>query len=61
MALVERLKALPRPCVDEFLKELGVSRIREIKKSEVARAQAALARFEQATAPSEPEEIDPFA
>jgi hypothetical protein len=62
MALVERLKALPRSCVDEFLKELGVQRIREIRKSELARAQAVLARFEQAMATlSEPEEIDPFA
>jgi hypothetical protein len=56
--LVARLKALPRSQVDAFLSQFGVQRVRDIKASDQAAAEAFLARLEEP--PSEPGEVDPF-
>lgn len=61
LALVARLKVLPRTRVDEFLAAMSVQRIREIPQRELTRAQALLTTYEQALTPAEPDEIDPFA
>jgi hypothetical protein len=58
MALVARLKGLPRSCVDEFLVEMGVQRIRQLTVADLPRARVALARLEGAPGGGE---VDPFA
>ena len=63
-AFASVLRRLPRPAVDEFLKELGVQRIRDVRAGDVDRARGLLRDLEakHAPAPAAPTaEVDPFA
>lgn len=60
LALVERLKQLPRSNADAFLKEFAIARIRDVPASKAAAADRFIAELEKAhRAPAE--EVDPFA
>ncbi len=56
--LIERLKQLPRSVTDELLKPFGVQRVKEVKASDAAKLQAAIAKLESGAVD---QEIDPFA
>ncbi|MGE5786840.1 MAG: hypothetical protein ACM3ZE_19765 [Myxococcales bacterium] len=55
--LVTRLKRLSRNDVESILGELGVERVRELKKADVDRALNIIARYESGV----DDEVDPFA
>lgn len=60
LALVERLKQLPRSDADAFLKEFGIARIRDVPASKAAAADRFIAELEKAhRGPAA--EVDPFA
>lgn len=59
LKIVERLKQLPRSATDEFLKELSISRIRDITTVKLATAERFLAQLEAAHRPAA--DVDPFA
>lgn len=62
MQLVARLKTLPREKLDVFLSKFGVKRVRDLKASQAADADAFLASLaEPAEEPKAKEEVDPFA
>ena len=61
LKIVERLKQLPRSATDEFLKEVGVSRIREITTAKFPTADRFLAQLEHAHRAPSATEVDPFA
>lgn len=58
--LVARMKVLNRSDLEALLGQLGVQRVRDLKVSELARANALLAAFESGTGGAAAE-IDPFA
>lgn len=58
--IYERLRALPRPRVDEFLAELSIRRVRDLNVDDVPRALAVLERLEGGGG-EEQREVDPFA
>ncbi len=57
--LVADLKRLPRGMVDEFLRVMGVAKVRDIEASKLAAARERVAGILKASEP--PAEIDPFA
>jgi hypothetical protein len=57
--IYERLRALPRPRVDEFLAELAIRRVRDMNVDDVPRALSVLERLEGGG--EESSEVDPFA
>ena len=59
--LLDRLRQLPRSAVDEFLRELGVTRIREIPAAKHERAEQFLSQLERAYRKDDQEQDDPFA
>jgi hypothetical protein len=58
LKIVERLKQLPRTATEEFLKELGIARIRDITTAKLAQAERFLSQLETAHRPAD---VDPFA
>lgn len=58
LKIVERLKQLPRTATEEFLKELSITRIRDITTAKLATAERFLSQLEAAHRPAE---VDPFA
>jgi len=62
-AIVAQLKALPREEVDVFLSEFGLSRIRDIKQTDLKAANAFIEKLEKKYSQPETgnEEVDPFA
>ena len=63
-AIIGRLKALPRSCVNEFLDHFKVGRVRDLRVSDGKRAYALLAELEAQAQQPEPAtdgEVDPFA
>lgn len=55
-ALVARLKGLPRPVVEQFLSQFGVSRVRDLRANQEAAALAFIGDHE----PQSQSEINPF-
>lgn len=59
--LAAALRRLPRSAVDAFLSELKVTRIRDVRATDLAKARGVIARFEAQHAPKPSAEVDPFA
>lgn len=59
--IVPRLKALPRVCLEQFLENFGVTRVKEIKASDQAAALELLAALEANQQQPPSAEVDPFA
>lgn len=59
--VVNRLKALPRSDVDQFLQRFGISRVRELMVADLQAAHGLISQLEAKHAPPPAAEIDPFA
>ena len=61
VALVARLKPLPKASIDAFLAKFAIQKVKELPATKLAEAKAFITSLEPQAAPAAPVEIDPFA
>jgi len=54
--LIGRLKPMPKERIEEFLRKFGIARVKDLKRTDLAMAEAFIASFE-----APPAAVDPFA